>query len=114
MNDDFFNTSSNPDMQYAIHLPMHICSPLLVLNRPSKSKNADNEFNAAALQTLQFRTAFVAPKPVHAPKKRKIEAVSDEEEEVSEKILAQEPLPLPEPEEPPTLRLTRAKRVDRS
>lgn len=80
--------------------------------------------NKEAAALFQFKTTVWCKKPP-APskavtaKKRKVgEATSGEQGEVEaaaeeeEEILAQVPLPLPEPEEVPTLRLTRARRVD--
>lgn len=84
-----------------MYLPMRICSLLVALNRPPRARNTEDEINAVAQQTMQFRTALVAPRPDHAPKKRKIEVVKEKDGEVSEEILAQKPFHLLEPEHPP-------------
>jgi hypothetical protein len=99
-------------------LPQKICSPNLLLSRSKERSPTEAALNKEAAALFQFKTAVWCKKPP-ASKKRKVdEAASGEEGEVeaapekAEDILAQVPLPLPEPEEVPVIRLTRARRVD--
>jgi hypothetical protein len=113
--DVHFRQSSNPDLQWALHLPFKICSPNLLLSRPSNKDPSDNALNQEAEAVFSFSTTIAVKKPP-APKKRKADgdASGAEEGEVEqaagEEILAQVPLPLPEPEEI-VPRLTRTRRA---
>lgn len=114
VNEVFFCKTRNPDLEWALHLPMRLCSPMLLLARPSNRDPTDNALDQQAKSLFSFNTTIAVTKP--ASKKRKLEedATSAEDCAGGEEVLAQVPLPLPEPEEIVVPRLTRGKRVDRA
>jgi hypothetical protein len=131
IHDVYFRQSSNPDLQWALHLPQKIRSPLLLLSRNKQRNPTDAALIKEAAALFQFKTVVWCKKPPANKKHKVSEATSGEEGEwpvaaaeaaleegeaaakEGEEVLAQAPLPLPEPvAEVPALRLTRARRVD--
>ena len=91
---------------------MKICSPNLLLSRPSHRDPSDNALDQQAKSLFSFSTTIAVIKPP-APKKRKLEEDGTSAKDCAggEEVLAQVPLPLPEPEEIAVPRLTRSKRI---
>lgn len=122
VNDVFFNKSRNPDLEWALHLPMKICSPMLILSNQNKKDPSVNELNREGHDIFQFNVQLSVNKPAPKQKKRKIEEtllgsdnldsdfVGEADAEEGE-IVAATPLPLPEAADPPIPRLTRGKRA---
>lgn len=120
INEPFFRKSDKQDFEWAIHIPMRICSPMILINRPTYSDPTERDFNREAKALFSFSTSIAVKKPPAPPKtakKRKAEGDAsgaeegDAEQTAGEELLAQVPLPLPEPEEVAVPRLTRARRA---
>lgn len=105
INAPYFRKSDNPDLEWAIHFPFKICSPNLLLSRPSNKNPSDSALNEAAKALFDFSTTIAVKRPPTI-KKRKAEgdATGAEEVEVEqaagEEILAQVPLPRLSPRKP--------------
>lgn len=119
INEPFFRKNSNPDLEWATHLPMKVCSLNLVLS-PKRRDSTESDFNREAQSLFSFATTILANKPPASKKCKAEEVASGEGDEVDtgvapeDEIFTQVPLPLPEPEELPVPRLTRSRRVDKA
>jgi len=90
---------------------MKICSSNLLLHRPSNKDPTDNALNQQAKALFSFATAIAVMRPVSRKRKLEEDATSADACAGGEEMLAQVPLPVPEPEDIVVPRLTRAKRV---
>jgi hypothetical protein len=72
INEPFFRKSNKDDFEWALHLPMRICSPLLLLNRSTYSDPSERDYNREANALFNFSTFIAAKKPpsVKSNKKR--------------------------------------------
>lgn len=63
INVPFFRKSDTPDLEWDLHFPMNICSPYLLLNRPSNRDPTDNAFDQQAKAFFNFATTIAVMEP---------------------------------------------------
>jgi hypothetical protein len=67
IHEPFFRKSGDKDFEWDMHLPIRICSPMLLLNRLTYSDATERDFNREAKALFNFSTSIAATKPPARP-----------------------------------------------